>query len=243
MRHPQTFVNADKENGMKNCNESQHKTTPRILFIACATALAVVFTVALPQPAHSDRVKPPAVPSIIQVPAGSKLFLEGHAIGTQDYVCVPCPNPATAMCPPNSPDFAWILFTPQATLFADNDKQVTTHFFSPNPFENNTNEGVIADDMIRATWQDSRDTSTVWGMAIAASSDAAFVAPGALPWLLLEVVGAQDGPTGGHRLTSTVFIQRLNTVGGIAPSNGCALSTDVGKKASVPYTADYLFYK
>jgi hypothetical protein len=146
------------------------------------------------------------------------------------------------MCP-NTSGFAWILFTPQATLFTDHDKQVITHFFSPNPFENNTNVGVMADGTIRATWQDSRDTSTVWAMAIAASSDAAFVEPGALPWLLLDVVGAQDGPTGGHRLTSTVFIQRLNTTGGIAPSTGCALSTDVGKKASVPYTADYLFYK
>ena len=226
---------------MKNCNGSEHQTTPRILLIACATALAVAFTIALPQPAYSDRVKPPPVPSNIQVPAGSKAFLEGHAIGTQDYICVPCPNPATSMCP-NASGFAWILFTPQATLFTDNDKQVITHFFSPNPFENNTNAGVVADGTIRATWQDSRDTSTVWAMAIAASSDAAFVAPDALPWLLLDVVGAQDGPTGGHRLTSTVFIQRLNTVGGIAPSTGCAQATDVGKRASVPYTADYLFY-
>ena len=228
---------------MKNCNAWRHQTTPRILLIACATALAVVFTVAVPQPAYSDRVKPPPVPSNIQVPAGSKAFLEGHAIGTQDYVCVPCPNPATAMCPPNNSGFAWILFTPQATLFADNDKQVVTHFFSPNPFEDNANPGVIADGTIRATWQDSRDTSSVWAVAIAASSDAAFVAPGALPWLLLDVVGAQDGPTGGHRLTSTVFIQRLNTSGGIAPPTGCALLTDVGKRASIPYTADYLFYK
>ena len=222
---------------MKNCNESEHQTTPRILLIACATALVVGFTIALPQPAYSDRVKPPPVPSNIQVPAGSKAFLEGHAVGTQDYICVPCPNPTTSMCP-NASGFAWILFTPQATLFTDNDKQVITHFFSPNPFENNTNAGVMADGTIRATWQDSRDTSTVWAMAIAAS----FVEPGALPWLLLDVVGAQDGPTGGHRLTSTTFIQRLNTVGGIAPSTGCAQATDVGKRASVPYTADYLFY-
>jgi hypothetical protein len=227
---------------MKNRSASEHQTTPRILLIACATALAVAFTIALPQPAYSDRVKPPPVPSNIQVPAGSKAFLEGHAVGTQDYTCLPCPNPATAMCPDVS-GFAWILFTPQAILFTDNVRQVITHFFSPNPFEDNTNPGVIADGTIRATWQDSRDTSTVWAMAIAASSDAAFVAPGALPWLLLDVVGAQDGPTGGHRLTSTALIQRLNTVGGIAPSTGCALATDVGKRASVPYTADYLFYK
>ena len=101
----------------------------------------------------------------------------------------------------------------------------------------------MADGTIRATWQDSRDTSTVWAVAIAASSDPAFVAPGAIPWLLLPVVGAKDGPTGGHRLTATTFIQRLNTSGGIAPSDGCTESPDVGKKALVPYTADYFFYK
>ena len=226
----------------KNSDASQHQTTSRILLIACANALAVFFMVALPQLGHADRITPPPVPSSIEVRAGSKTFLEGHAVGTQDYICVPCPNPSTSICP-DATGFAWILFTPQATLFTDNDKQVITHFFSPNPFEDNTNPGVTAAGMIRATWQDSRDTSTVWAAAIASSSDAAFVAPGAIPWLLLDVVGAQDGPTGGHRLTSTAFIQRLNTTGGIAPLTGCTLSIDVGKKVSVPYTADYFFYK
>jgi hypothetical protein len=97
--------------------------------------------------------------------------------------------------------------------------------------------------MPRATWQHSRDTSTVWAVAIASSSDSIFVAPGAIPWLLLQVVGAQDGPTGGDKLSETTFIQRLNTSGGIAPSTGCTLSTDVGKKALVPYTTDYFFDK
>jgi hypothetical protein len=74
-------------------------------------------------------------------------------------------------------------------------------------------------------------------------STPSFVARGNIPWLLLQVVGAQDGPTGGHELTATTFIQRLHTSGGVAPSTGCTLSTDVGKKALVPYTADYVFYK
>ena len=52
----------------------------------------------------------------------------------------------------------------------------------------------------------------------------------------------KDGPTGGHKLTATTFIQRLNTSGGIAPSDGCTESPDVGKKALVPYTADYFFF-
>jgi hypothetical protein len=219
---------------MKNCNALENQTTRRILLIACAAALAVAFTVSLPQPAPADNVTPPPVPADIQVEAGNTAFLEGHGVGTQNYICLPCPNPITpaAMCPASG--FAFALFTPQATLFNDHDKQVTTHFFSPNPFENGT---------IRATWQHSRDTSTVWGGRAISSSDPDFVAPDAIPWLLLPVAGAQEGPTGGHRLTATTFIQRLNTSGGVAPSTGCASSTDVGARAFVPYTADYFFYK
>jgi hypothetical protein len=219
---------------MKNCNALENQTTRRILLIACAAALAVAFTVSLPQPAPADNVTPPPVPADIQVEAGNTAFLEGHGVGTQNYICLPCPNPITpaAMCPASG--FAFALFTPQATLFNDHDKQVTNHFFSPNPFENGT---------IRATWQHSRDTSTVWGGRAISSSDPDFVAPDAIPWLLLPVAGAQEGPTGGHRLAATTFIQRLNTSGGVAPSMGCASSTDVGARAFVPYTADYFFYK
>ena len=55
--------------------------------------------------------------------------------------------------------------------------------------------------------------------------------------------GVQEGPTGGDTLTATTFIQRVNTFGGVAPSDGCSGLTDVGKKAFVPYEADYFFYK
>src|SRR4029434_1014551 len=48
-----------------------------------------------------DQVTPPPVPPNIQVPAGNKAFLEGHAVGTQNYICVPCPNPTTFV--PTSP--------------------------------------------------------------------------------------------------------------------------------------------
>lgn len=222
------------EDSVKNCNAPKNQTTRRILPIACATTLAVAFTVSRPQPAHADPVTPPPVPPGIEVEAGNKAFLEGHGVGTQNYVCLPAGSSS-----------AWTLFTPEATLFKDNHRQVTTHFFSPNPFETNTNPAVVAAGVIRATWQDSRDTSTVWGQVKPgnSSSDPNFVAPGAIAWLLVTVVGAQDGPTGGHTLTATTFIQRLNTSGGVAPLTGCTLSTDVGNLAFVPYTADYFFYK
>jgi Protein of unknown function (DUF3455) len=150
--------------------------------------------------------------------------------GTKRSSKVPRSAPQDYVCLPAGSGFAWALFGPQATLFNAHDEQIITHFLSPNPFENRTP---------RATWQGSQDTSKIWGMAIASVS----VEPGAIPWLLVEVVGAQDGPTGGDRLSETTFIQRLNTAGGVAPSTGCTQSTDVGSMALVPYSADYFFYR
>jgi hypothetical protein len=128
-------------------------------------------------------------------------------------------------------------------LFNRNGKQLTTHFFSPNPFEANTDPTQIGDRMIRATWQDSRDTSRVWARSSQNSTDSGFVARDAIAWLLLEVVGAQKGPTGGDTLTPTHFVQRVNTVGGLAPSTGCGSTHDIGNQAFVPYEADYFFYR
>jgi hypothetical protein len=220
---------------MKNWNAS-NQTTRRILPAASATALAVTLAVSLAQPgsaaAYGDQVTPPPVPTKLEVPEGNIAFLVGHAIGTQNYVCVP-----------SGSGFAWNLFTPQATLFDDHGRQIITHFFSPNPFENLT---------IRATWQHSRDTSTVWAAVVpdGSSSDPIFVAPGAVPWLLLKSARPEDeadsrdlGRSRRGVLTATTYVQRLNTSGGIAPSTGCSLSADVGKKAFVPYTADYFFYE
>jgi len=219
---------------MKNWNVRGNRATRRILGIACAT-LAAAVTVSAPQLARADRVNPPRVPADIEVEAGNTAFLQGHGVGTQNYICLPCPNPTTpaANCPDAS-GFAWLLFTPEATLFADNDKPVTTHFFSPNPDENGT---------IRAAWQHSRDLSTVWGGRAIPSSDPYFVAPNSIPWLKLPAAGRLEGPKGGDTLTVTTFIQRVNTLGGVAPSEGCSQLADVGAKAFIPYEADYFFYK
>jgi Protein of unknown function (DUF3455) len=211
---------------------NKHRTKLQITMQTCLLALLTLFAAASagaqtsdPDSARDDVITPPPVPTDVRVEAGNKAFLVGHATGTQNYVCLP-----------SGSGVAWALFTPQATLFDDEGQQITTHFFSPNPFEG----GVI-----RATWQHSRDTSTVWGRVTGISSDPNFVTPGAIPWLLVQVkdVGALAGPTGGTRLTGTTFIQRLNTVGGAAPSTGCSALTDLGAKAFVPYTADYFFYK
>jgi hypothetical protein len=170
-----------------------------------------------------QAITPPSVPADIQVPAANMVFRVGHAVGTQNYVCLP-----------SGTGFAFSLVTPQATLFSGDEEQIMTHSFSPNPFE---------ESAIRATWRDSTDTSTVWGQPLHSSADPEFVAPDAIAWVLLQQVGAQAGPGGGDALTTTTYIQRLNTSGGVAPSMGCSSETDVGRQAFVPYTADYYFYK
>ena len=213
------------EAGSESSVSGRKQPTRRILLEASAAALGIAFTVALPIAAHDrdDEITPPPVPANIEVPAGNEAVAVGHAVGTQNYVCLP-----------SGPGFLWTLFTPEATLFTDRGRQFQTHFFSPNPFENGT---------VRATWQDSRDSSGVWGRATASSSDPSFVAPNAIPWLRIEVVGAHEGPRGGDELTDTTFIQRLNTTGGMAPASGCSQSADVGNRAYVPYTADYYFFE
>ena len=94
---------------------------------------------------------------------------------------------------------------------------------------------------IRATWQ-FRDTSRVWAK-VHQPDGAVTVDKDAIAWLLLDAVGHQNGPTGGDKLRKTTFVQRLNTIGGLAPKTGCSSLADVGNKAFVPYTADYFFYK
>jgi len=192
-----------------------------------SAASAAVFATALmaltPGTAVAQRIAAPVVPDNLQVPAGNKAFLLGRATGTQNYICLP-----------SASGFNWTLVGPQATLFSDDDSQVGTHFLSPNP-----DEGGLA----RATWQHSRDTSAVWARAIASSSDSDFVAAGAIPWLLLQVVGSADGPDDGDRLTRATYLHRVNTAGGLAPATGCAQATDVGARAFAPYLADYIFYR
>ena len=204
--------------------------------LAGVTMFASVLTLSPPGIGYTGDVTPPPVPEAIQVPEGNKAFLKGHAVGTQNYVCAPSSSSPSGV--------AYALFTPQATLFSDDLKEVTTHYFSANPAENNTNPRLVSRGVIRATWRHSGDGSTVWGEVKPgnASSDPAFVKQGAIGWLLLTVAGTENGPTGGDALTRTAFIQRVNTSGGAAPATGCASMTDVGNQAFVPYTADYFFF-
>ena len=107
--------------------------------------------------------------------------------GTQNYICAPA---ATAT------GVDWLFIGPQATLFNDSLQQAGTHYQSRNPQRNNA---------IQATWQDSGDTSAVWATRRDGSLDANYVAPGAIEWLVLDVSGAQLGPTAGNKLSPALY--------------------------------------
>jgi hypothetical protein len=207
---------------MKTSITQGQQATRGVRRIACIAALDMALTFALPFAAHAQVPTPPPVPDNIRVLPPDQVFLVGRGVGTQNYECQPSPTIGQV---------AWTLFTPQATLFNDQSEQLITHFFSPNPEEVGT--------PVRVTWEDSRNTSTVWAKLVASAS----VTPGAIAWLKLQVVGTRQGPTGGDTFSGTTFIQRLNTVGGLAPTTDCALPTDIGNKAFIPYTADYFFYR
>jgi hypothetical protein len=191
----------------------------RTLLVTATIALSMAATA---REAAARCKRPPPVPPALQVPAGNLLFLKGHALGTQNYVCLPAGT-----------GFAWTFFAPQATLFDRYDEQIITHFLSPSQGPNDKVP------VPRAAWQSSSDTSTVWAGAIANAPGAT----GAIPWLLLQVAARELGPTGGPQLFGTTFIHRINTAGGLAPVSGCDQAAHVGAKALVPYVADYLFYK
>lgn len=173
--------------------------------------------------AQTESASSRSVPIPIAVEAGNEPFARYSAIGAQQYVCLP-----------KGQGFAWTLFAPQATLFDDKGNPALAHFLSGNPHENHAPE---------PTWQNSRDGSAVWGNPVASSLDPHFVALDAIPWLLLRVAGAQPGPHGGDLLKQATYIQRINTAGGVPPGLGCKTSDEVGTKALVPYTADYVFYR
>ena len=159
------------------------------------------------------------------VPEGATPYLRTHALGTQNYVCV-----ATGA------GLAWRFAGPQATLFVSLfgfEQQVATHFLSPNPDEAG---------LARATWQASFDSSRVWARATQTVDDPAVIGAGNIPWLLLQRAGSRRGPAGGSLLSQATWVQRIRTVGGVAPATGCSQSTDVGALALVPYSTDYVFF-
>ena len=190
------------------------------------TALAATLSLACTGTSYAaGGYTPPAVPADIEVPAGHKLVLVGHAIGTQNYICAPAATPTGG---------DWFFTGPQATVFDAYGQQIATHFLSRNPFQT---------DALHATWQHSRDTSAVWAKKLRGSTDPAYVAPNAIEWLLLEMTGAQVGPFGGDKLATTTFVQRVRTAGGVKPAAAECTASTLTTRKFVSYEADYYFYE
>lgn len=107
---------------------------------------------------------------------------------------------------------SWAFDGPSATLFADaaGNSVVGTHSAGP-------------------VWE-SMSGGKVYGY----TPKKCFADANSIPWLLLNAVS--EGPGIFHRV---VFIQRVNTVGGNAPS----YAGTVGEEARVAYTTEYLFYR
>jgi hypothetical protein len=111
--------------------------------------------------------------------------------------------------------YEWAFVAPEAELFDARGAKVGTHYAGPH-------------------WE-SADGSKVVGKVIARAD-----APrsDAIPWLLLATKSA--GAAGAF--SKVTSIQRVNTVGGVAPKDGCSQRT-VGAIGRVDYTADYYFYQ
>jgi hypothetical protein len=201
-----------------------------VLVLACAFGTATN--------AAAQQVTPPPTPTAITPPDGNSAYAVGHAFGSQGYVCLPdTKNGGTS----------WTInpARPEATLFVDvfgQPVQIITHFASidANPNANATLPVSLGGN---ATWQSSFDTSKVWakavGTVVAGTDPVSCPNTGAIPCLLLQSIGNQQGPTGGKFLAQATFVQRLNTNGGAAPITACT----VGQTQLQPYTADYFFYR
>ena len=117
------------------------------------------------------------------------------------------------ICNATATGFGWTFVAPQANLLREDGSLVGTHFIGP-------------------TWQ-GNDGSSVKGTKVASVT----VDPTSIPWLLLA-----GTPSGDGRFADVTAIQRLSTVGGIAPATPCD-ATKLGTIAQVPYSAEYVFYK
>jgi hypothetical protein len=116
--------------------------------------------------------------------------------------------------PNDATAFVWTFTAPEAELLNERGEVVGSHFAGP-------------------TWQ-GQDGSAVIGAVLerAAAPDV-----GAIPWLLLE---AKDHEGSGAFSTIT-HIQRLDTVGGVAPTEGCD-EAHAGEETRAPYEATYAFF-
>jgi Protein of unknown function (DUF3455) len=119
------------------------------------------------------------------------------------------------VAPDNPNTYAWTLKAPLADLFNSRGRPMGKHYGGPT-WEARDNSKIVAGVKARANSPDSN----------------------AIPWLLLEVKSHE----GQGIFTPVNWIQRLNTVGGKAPTQPCDASQQ-NREVRVPYSADYYFYR
>lgn len=66
----------------------QNRIARRMVLGAAVSAGVAAFGIVLQEPVRADRSRP-SVPAAIQVEAGNTVFLIAHAVGTQNYMCLP----------------------------------------------------------------------------------------------------------------------------------------------------------
>ena len=112
--------------------------------------------------------------------------------------------------------YLWSFVAPSATLYYDANYSliIGTHYVGP-------------------TWETKSGSTVVGSVQVKSVQDIT-----AVPWLLLGAVS--NSPMGFFKKVN--YIQRLNTVGGIAPTTG-ADADHLGQQDSIYYTADYYFYQ
>ena len=111
--------------------------------------------------------------------------------------------------------FEWVFAGPDAKLMDRGGKPIGKYYGPP------------------ATWE-SMDGSKITGTQLA-------VAPGGNGNIPLQLVKANPA-TGMGAMPGVTYIQRVATVGGVAPATACGAG-NVGAKQIVQYRADYIFYK
>src|SRR6266576_2112884 len=120
--------------------------------VLAGVATITAFTASSPRAANPGDITPPPLPAgMAPVPAGNKLFLGTHGVGTQNYVCRP-----------SGAGVAYVLFTPQATLFSEDGGQVITHYFSPNLSTKQPRRRGQRSPFSRSQWRPRRGYRDCW---------------------------------------------------------------------------------
>ena len=138
--------------------------------------------------------------------------------GNKPYLIAHAEGVQIYACASVADGHAWRLLAPRATLTGENGKTLASHYGGP-------------------TWE-ARDGSTVVGRR----DNGVKVDPTAIDWLRLAADSTTAG-SDGDRLTATTYIQRIHTVGGLAPAAADCYADAAGERREVPYTADYVFFK